>query len=209
MREEYERARAAVAGHALLREAAEDPARAAAAHIEADRALPLVDKVQQLGALHARMDGELQRLEAEKHVRRAEAAELLRVLGEHAEPPLGALTLGELGALLRSLADRLAIRRAQLQSSAAVVAKLWALMAVPAAETFVLDPTDCSHGNWARLEAEKRRLFDVQKERFREMLAAQERELAVLWVQLGTPAAARQAVLDAMRSRTRARTALR
>lgn len=109
------------------------------------------------------------------------------------------MTYGELSALQRELQDRLSALRIQLTTSIATVGKLWEIMAVPAAMRFPLDSTDITRMNVERLEAEKRRLFDLQKERFREMLSKQEAELNTLWGELETPEAERESAREAMR----------
>lgn len=109
------------------------------------------------------------------------------------------LTLEELKRLHKSLSDGVATRKHQLAASISTVSKMWEIMAVPACDQFPLDMTDLAARNLERIEGEKRRLFDLQKERFREMLAEQERDLVCLWDEIETPLAERQEILEQMR----------
>lgn len=130
----------------------------------------------------------------------ADIQQLSATLETPVPPSLAKLTYGELSHLQRDLQDRLNALRVHLTTSIATVGRLWEIMAVPTSSRFPLDSTDLRRSNLERLEAEKKRLFDLQKERFREMLGEQERELKGLWDELETPEAEREAALESMRA---------
>lgn len=108
-------------------------------------------------------------------------------------------SLDQLETQLAALQDQLMHRRSQLVSSIGTVQRLWEIMDVPPSDQFALDPLDFGPAQYDRIETEKRRLFDLQKERFKAMLQDQERELIALWDEIEVDTKERQSVRDAMR----------
>lgn len=112
---------------------------------------------------------------------------------------MAALSLDQMESQLAVLQDQLAHRRSQLASSISTVQRLWDIMDVPVSDQFALDPLDFSPAQYEIIETEKRRLFDLQKERFKAMLEEQEREIENLWDEIEVENKERQLVRDSMR----------
>ncbi len=169
----------------------------AISQIKNDYDMSLPEKIDGLRAILNRIDDEMQRVTVEKEEILASINNAGRILQVNISFDKSC-TLTELRKGYVELNQQLKARQDQIQSSLSIVSKMWEIMALD--PQFPLDPSDLTMDNLSKLEHEKRRLFDLQKERFREMLEDQERQLITLWNELEVPDEERIAVLDGMRS---------
>lgn len=175
-----------------------------ASQIRNNHTMTLIDRMDAFKELINSMDDELCKLNVEKQKIWASIEQVRTVLGiPHVLDET--ITFEQLEALSKSLQDELASRKASIQSSIFSIQKMWEIMAIPASEQIELTH-ELSSENFDRLEKEKRRLFDLQKERFREMLAAQENEIINLWAILEIPDEERTRQLEVFRSYSAAET---
>jgi hypothetical protein len=156
------------------------------------------ERIWALDELRVAMDKCYERIMVEKQEILAQIHARQKMLG-HTTAVSPSLSITELDSMLQSLDDQIRLRSAQIQQSCQTIERLWDLMGVH--ERFQLNTADLSQANYDRLEREKARLFDVQKEKFREMLEEQQRQIGRLWDELEMPQSIRDASCTALQSR--------
>lgn len=162
--------------------------------------VPLIEKINKVGQQKEKLDHELFKLASESQRLREDLRRLIGELGESL-PNLESIGWSKLKELLKVAQDKLSQQKSKIVSCTGILVKMWDIMAIDPIP-FQLEPDTFKASYLEKLEREKQRLFDLQKERFKEMLAEQERELHRLWDVLEESQAERQTVLESFRACT-------
>lgn len=167
-------------------------------HVKASPVMNACERIWALDELKVSMDKCYERIMTEKEEIMVQIHAKQKMLGFNTAVSLSN-SIAELDSMLQSLDDQIRLRSAQIQQSCLTIERLWDLMDVH--ERFHLNTADMSQANYDRLEAEKARLFEVQKEKFREMLEEQQKQIERLWNDLEMPQSIRDASCMALQSR--------